>query len=126
VGKVGGDATIASASGSSVLVEVAGETKVTTASGHIDLGQAGDATKLFTASGKIDIGRVDHGQIRAKTVSGKITVGVAKGTAAHLDVSTVTGRVNSELEPAAAPAVGEPQVELRLSTVSGSVDVSRA
>lgn len=126
VGKVGGNASITTGSGSSVLAEVAGEAKVTTGSGHIEVGRAGDALEVFTAAGKIDIGRVDHGRVRAKTVSGKVTVGVAKGTAAHLDVTTMSGRVRSELEPGAAPAEGEPQVELVISTLSGNIDVARA
>jgi len=126
VGKVGGNASIATGSGSSVLAEVGGEAKVTTGSGHIEIGRAGDAFEAFTASGKIDIGRVDHGRVRAKTVSGKVTVGVARGTAALLDVSTMSGRVRSELEPGAAPADGEKQVELVISTLSGNVEVARA
>ena len=126
VGKVGGNASIATGSGSSVLAEVAGEAKVTTGSGHIEVGKAGDAVEAFTASGKIDIGHVDHGHVRAKTVSGKVTVGVAKGTAALLDVSTMSGRVRSDLEPGAAPAEGEKQVELVISTLSGNVEVARA
>lgn len=126
VGKVGGNASIATGSGSSVLAEVGGEAKVTTGSGHIEVGKAGDALEAFTASGKIDIGHVDHGRIRAKTVSGKVTVGVARGTAAHLDVSTMSGRVHSELEPGGEPTDGERQVELVISTLSGNVSVARA
>jgi hypothetical protein len=69
---------------------------------------------------------VHHGRVKAKTVSGKISVGVAKGSAAHLDVTTMSGRVHSELESSQAPAEGEPQVELVLSSMSGSVNIARA
>jgi len=123
---VGRNASVTQGSGSTVLAEVAGEAKVTTGSGHIEVGKSGDSLEAFTASGKIEIGRVDHGRVRAKTVSGKVTVGVAKGTAALLDVSTMSGRVRSELEPSAAPVDGEPHVELVISTLSGNVEVARA
>ena len=126
VGKVGRNASVTQGSGSTVLAEVGGEAKVTTGSGHIEVGKAGDSLEAFTASGRIQIGRVDHGRVRAKTVSGKVSVGVARGTAALLDVSTMSGRVRSELEPGAAPADGEPHVELVISTLSGNVDVARA
>ena len=70
--------------------------------------------------------RADHGRVRAKTISGRVSVGVANGAAALLDISTMSGRVNSELEPGAAPNDGEPHVELILSTLSGNVNVARA
>jgi hypothetical protein len=74
----------------------------------------------------VQVRRADHGRVRAKTVSGKISVGVAGGTAAHLDISTLSGRVNSELEAGAAPGEGEKRVELVLSTMSGNVNLARA
>jgi len=126
MGKVGGDATVMTGSGRTELGEVTGDAKVTAGSGHIEVGQAGDSLEAFTASGKIEIGRVDHGRIRAKTVSGKVSVGVANGSAALLDITTMSGRVHSDLEPTAAPAEGEPHVELVISTLSGHVNVARA
>ena len=113
-------------SGRTELGEVAGDAKITAGSGHIEVGQAGDSLEAFTASGKIEIGRVDHGRIRAKTVSGRVSVGVAKGSAALLDISTMSGRVHSELEPSSAPGEGERQVELVINTLSGNVNVARA
>jgi hypothetical protein len=45
--------------------------------------------------------RADHGRVRAKTTSGGVSVGVADGVAALLDLSTMSGRVNSELAASA-------------------------
>jgi hypothetical protein len=64
--------------------------------------------------------------VRAKTFSGGISVGVANGAAALLDITTMSGRVNSELESGSAPRADERQVELILSTMSGNVDLARA
>jgi DUF4097 and DUF4098 domain-containing protein YvlB len=126
VGHVGGDARINTASGHAELAEAVGDAKVNTGSGHIEVGQAGDSLEAFAASGNVQVRRADHGRVRARTFSGHVYVGVAKGTAALLDVSTMSGRVKSQLEAAAAPAEGEKRVELVISTMSGNVDVVRA
>jgi DUF4097 and DUF4098 domain-containing protein YvlB len=105
---------------------VAGDARVRAASGNIEVGAAGESLDAFTASGNVDIHRVDHGRVRARTVSGKVCVGVARGTAALLDVSTMSGRVFSDLD-SGAPATGdEKSVELILSSVSGNVAIGRA
>ena len=126
VGKVGGDARIVTGSGTAELAGAAGNAKLTTASGNIDIDQAGDSLEAFAASGSVRIGRADHGRVRAKTISGRISVGVANGAAALLDITTLSGRVHSDLETGAPPAEGEKQVELTLSTMSGSVNLARA
>ena len=51
---------------------------------------------------------------------------MARGSAALLDISTMSGRVNSELEAGGAPQGDEKQVELVLNTMSGNVNVARA
>jgi hypothetical protein len=50
---------------------------------------------------------------------------VANGTAALLDVSTMSGRVKSELEAASGPGEGDRRLELMISTLSGNVDLIR-
>ena len=126
VGKVGANARITTGSGHAELASAAGDAKLTTASGNIEIGQAGDSLEAFAASGNVEVRRADHGRVRAKTFSGRISVGVARGSAALLDISTMSGRVNSELEAAGAPEADEKQVELVLNTMSGNVNVARA
>jgi Putative adhesin len=126
IGKVGADAHITTAAGNARIEGFGGVAKLKTAHGNIEVGEAGDRLDAFTASGNVHIRRADHGQVRARSVSGGVSVGVAAGVAALLDLSTVSGRVRSELEAGGAPAEGEPHVELILSTVSGNVSVARA
>ena len=126
VGKVGANARITTGSGHAELAGAAGEARLTTASGNIEIGEAGDSLEAFAASGSVQVHRADHGRVRAKTFSGRITVGVARGSAALLDISTMSGRVNSELDAGGAPQAGEKQVELILNTMSGNVNVARA
>jgi len=126
VGKVGADARITTASGNARLEGVAGAARLTTAHGNIEVGEAGDSLEAFTASGNVQVRRADHGHVRARTVSGGVRVGVASGVAALLDLSTVSGRVRSDLAASEPPAAAEAHVELVLSTVSGNVEVARA
>jgi DUF4097 and DUF4098 domain-containing protein YvlB len=125
VGKVGADARIVTASGGAEIDEVAGDARIHCASGHIEIGQAGDNLDAHAASGSIRVRRVDHGRVKARTYSGSVRVGVANGTAALLDVSTMSGRVDSELKPSDVPGAEEKRVELILSTMSGNVSVAR-
>jgi hypothetical protein len=125
LGKVGADARIATGSGHAEIVAVGGDARVHSASGHIEIGQSGDSLNAYAASGSIRIHRADHGRVTARTISGGVRVGVPNGTAALLDISTMSGRVNSELEPGQAPSADERQVELILSTLSGNVTVAR-
>jgi len=61
----------------------------------------------------------------AKAASGDIHAGVRQGTAAWLDVHTVSGRVASSLDATSAPADDDRTVRLHLSTVSGDIDLAR-
>jgi DUF4097 and DUF4098 domain-containing protein YvlB len=126
VGRVGHNARISTGSGHAELEEAVGDATLTTGSGDIEIGQAGDSLEAFAASGNVKVRRADHGRVRAKTISGKVSVGVAGGVPALLDITTFSGRVHSDLEPGGAPAEGEKHVELILSSMSGNVNVARA
>jgi DUF4097 and DUF4098 domain-containing protein YvlB len=126
VGKVGADARIATGSGSAALEGANGEAKLTTGAGDIEVGAAGDSVEAFTAAGAVNVGRADHGRVRAKTIAGRVSVGVADGSAALLDISTMSGRVYSDLEASAPPAEGDKRLELIIHTMSGDVNLARA
>ncbi len=126
VGQVGGHARIATASGRAELAGCVGDAKVSTASGDIEVGEAGDSLDANAASGSIRILRTDHGRVRATSLSGQVSIGVANNAAARLDISTTSGRVNSQLESGGPPEPGESRVELTVSTTSGNVNLRRA
>lgn len=125
VGKVGGNVRIATGAGSAELDSAGGEATLSTGSGNIEVGEAGDAVEATCGSGSIKVRRADHGRVRAKTTSGGVSVGVAEGVAALLDLSTLSGKVNSELAASGPPAEGEAHVELVLGAISGNVNVAR-
>jgi hypothetical protein len=126
IAEVSGSADVKSGSGKIEVGRVGADTRVTTGAGDIEVGEAGDSVEAFTAAGAVSVRRADHGRVRAKTMAGRVSVGVAKGSAAYLDISTMSGRVHSELDAGEPPADGEKRVELIIRTMSGDVNLARA
>ncbi len=112
------------ASGSFRVAQAVGDVNARTASGDISIGRADASVKAKTASGGIFVGRVSRGRADLSSVSGDIDVKVAPGTGVFLDLSSLSGRVSSDL--AASDQEGDADLRLRCQTVSGSVQVSRA
>ena len=123
---IGADCDIVAGSGDVILGQVTGVLKVKTGSGDIVVKQAGDGIDAMAGSGDLLVHRVDHGRLKAKTGSGDICVGVADGTAAYLDIMTVTGEVTSSLDASDAPLDGDQTVELIIQAGSGDVVLQRA
>jgi len=126
LGKVNGDCDVLSGSGDVVIEEVVGVLKVKAGSGDIVVRTAGGGVEAMAGSGDLLLKRVEHGRVKAKTGSGDVTVGVAHGTAAFLDVMSVTGDVSSELDGSDAPADGDATAEILIQTGSGDVVLQRA
>ena len=105
VESVGSDSDIVAGSGDVVIGQIGGTLKVKTGSGDIVVKEAGDGIDALAGSGDLVVRRIDHGRLKAKTGSGDISVGVANGTAAYLDIATVTGEVTSSLEASEAPTM---------------------
>ncbi len=60
------------------------------------------------------------------TASGELEIGVREGTAAWLDVRTVTGRLHNSLDSTERPADEEDRVSVRARTYDGDIVVRRA
>jgi DUF4097 and DUF4098 domain-containing protein YvlB len=98
---------------------------VKTGSGDVAVGRGGDELRATTGSGDVRIDSVERGDVNVRVASGDIRAGVRAGTAAWLDVGTVSGRVSSELESASSPGATDRQVRLRLQSVSGDIELLR-
>jgi hypothetical protein len=68
---------------------------------------------------------VRRGEVTARTASGDIRAGVRAGTAALLDVRTISGRVSIDFEAAGEPSGDEERVRLGLESVGGDMDLVR-
>ena len=98
---------------------------VKTGSGNVTVGSAPADLRIRTASGDIRIDVVAEGEVRAKAASGDIQAGVRTGTAAWLDVHTVSGRVASGLDAGRRAGGRRAPVRLQLATVSGDIELVR-
>jgi DUF4097 and DUF4098 domain-containing protein YvlB len=113
-------------SGDISIGELAGDVVIKSGSGDVEVGRLGGTLLTKSGSGSLTVRRATSGAIRANGASGDISIGIEEGTAAWLDVSTVSGRVHQELEDSTAPADGQHRVEITARTVSGDLRVHRS
>jgi DUF4097 and DUF4098 domain-containing protein YvlB len=146
LGAVGGDLRGQTASGDLRCSSVAGAAFFSTASGDLEVGAAGNRVEVKATSGNVRLGELaqgarvvnvsgdvrvlalGEGDLRIRSVSGDVTVGVAEGVDLHVDVETMSGQVHSDipLDDAPAPARRDVRVDLSVRSVSGNVDIGRA
>ena len=125
VGRAGGPLSFRSASGSLEVDRVGGACTARSASGSVTIGVADDDVAAHSVSGSVVVREAHRGTVDVGSTSGRVAVGVRRGTLAWLDVSSVSGRTSSNLasEDPAAVADGAP-LTVRARSVSGSVDVT--
>jgi DUF4097 and DUF4098 domain-containing protein YvlB len=125
LGTVVGGTRVRTASGDVTAARL-GTLDVTTASGDVTVGTLGGELLAKTASGDVQVADASAGTVEATTASGDITVAVRRGTAVHLELSTVSGAVRSELPVDDGQPQGGAGLQLRLRSISGDVLVRRA
>jgi Toastrack DUF4097 len=123
--RVGADLSVASASGDADVRRVDGAVRARTVSGSLSFGAVEDDAQITGVSGDIWLASAG-GDVTARSVSGDVTVGVVPGRRVWLDLGSASGETVSELGPADDARPEGPQVEIRVTTVSGDVRVRRA
>ncbi|GAA4924516.1 DUF4097 and DUF4098 domain-containing protein YvlB [Stackebrandtia albiflava] len=103
-----------------------GDVNLKSVSGDVRLGTAGGSVGGGSVSGDITINSIRGGVCQLKSVSGSITVGVAPGTGVWMDLNTVSGTTSSDLAVGDMPSDTKANLEMRLNTVSGNIDLFRA
>jgi DUF4097 and DUF4098 domain-containing protein YvlB len=126
VDQTGRTAQVSSGSGDIRLGEVTGDTVAKTGSGDVEVDRLSGTLITKSGSGNLVVRRAASGSVKANGASGSISIGVEQGTAAWLDVSTLTGRVVQELEQTGAPTENQQRVEITAHTVSGDLRVHRS
>jgi DUF4097 and DUF4098 domain-containing protein YvlB len=126
VGDVARDAIIKNGNGATTVGAVGGDLRVAAANGDIVVACAAGTLVAKTANGSVRVGAVSRGDVELRTAFGSIEVGIAKGTAARLDVRTDYGSVRQELEAAGAPPASAATVAVRARTSHGDITIRRA
>ncbi|HYJ70137.1 MAG TPA: DUF4097 family beta strand repeat-containing protein [Nocardioidaceae bacterium] len=143
--RLGGERTrIQAGSGDLSIRGSRGQVNLTTGSGDIRIDEAGDAVQatsgsgdvlirtaegdvtVSTASGDQRIRQVSRGRVRCNAASGDILIGIAEGTAAWLEVNSISGSVQSQLDGSEPPGEDEESVQVKANTVSGDIVLARA
>lgn len=122
----GGRATLSTGSGDVRVRTASDSVDVKTGSGDVQVEDAGADVSIKSGSGDQQVGRAVRGRVHCQTASGDVHVGIAEGTAAWLDVHSLTGTVSSQLGEAGPPSDGEESVEVHANTVNGDITVVRA
>jgi DUF4097 and DUF4098 domain-containing protein YvlB len=125
IGSIGDSADVKSGSGDVHIDSVGAKLNLKTGSGDLLLTSAGHTVDAIAGSGDLLVKRIEQGKVRMRTGSGDVSIGVAHGTAAYLDIMTVTGDVSSELDASDAPSDGERTVDISVQSGSGDVVLQR-
>lgn len=126
LGAVDGTAEIKNSSGDCWIGRSGGDVRVNTAYGDITLDTSMASVTARTAYGNLRLGQAVRGSIDLNTSYGAIEVGIRRGTAAWLDVSSKHGRVHNALETTDSPAQTDETVEVRANTAYGDIMIRRA
>lgn len=124
IGRIAGSATVGSASGDLRIDSLGGALEARTASGDVTVGEAAGDLSIGTAAGDVRVDRATSGAVRVRTVSGDVSVGVAPGLRVWLDLSSVSGRMDSQLtEDDEAAGTDPAELSIAVQSVSGSARI---
>ena len=126
LGEVDGTTEIKNSSGDCWIGQSTGDVRASTAYGDITVDRALASVTARTAHGSVRIGDAARGSIDLQTSYGGIEVGIRRGTAAWLDLSSRNGRVHNALDTTDEPSPDDDTVEVRASTSWGDIMIRRA
>lgn len=121
IGEAQGAVAVSTGSGDVEIGRNRGPAVVKTGSGDVRFREATTEVSVMTGSGDLMIDTAHEGRFHAKGASGSIHVGIPAGILVWTDITTLSGRIHSDVEGAGEPVEGAAHVELRASTVSGDV-----
>ena len=120
VDAVDGRLFVDSSSGDVRVGRVAGDLAANSASGEISVDHAAGAVDVNTASGDLVVLRVDGDDVRVKTVSGDVRLGIPPRRTLDVEVQTLSGDVRNRL-PQGDGSPPEKRVSLAVKTLSGDI-----
>ena len=126
IDSVAGDAVLKASHGSISLGETLGGVSANLSYGDLDIDHAAASVAAKTAYGAITLHEVSGGVVDIESSYGKLTVGVAEGVPAWLDLSSKEGRVRNHLDDGLPDSPDGEHVAVRARTTFGDIDIRRA
>jgi len=126
VDRTAGTLQVKSANSDITLRETAGVVQVKSANSSITIGRSLAGITARTAWGRVRIDEVVSGTVHLETGRGDVSIGIAEGTAAWLDLHSKSGVVRSDLDAADGPKTSDTVAEIRVHTDRGDIDVHRS
>lgn len=126
IGVIGGTAEVKNSNGDIEIGDVTGDLKARAANGSISVDRASGNVEAKSANGNVRVGEAVRGVVTLNTSMGSLEVGIARGTAAWLDVKTGFGQVHNELDATSGPEATDNKVEVRAQTTFGAITIRRA
>jgi hypothetical protein len=124
-GQVDGRLTVNTASGDVSANRVVGSVEVKGASAEVEIDDLGGDLRSSTASGDVRIGSARQGAISVNSASGDVSVGVVAGTGVWLDINTLSGRTDSDLDVGEQTPPRGHDLSIQVRTMSGDVTIHR-
>jgi hypothetical protein len=126
VGTVTGDAVLKASHGSILMGEAGGDLEAKLSYGDLEIARARGSVTAKTAYGSIELREVSRGSVQVESGFGQINIGVRRGVAAWLDLSTKDGHVRNELASGTAPDALEQTVAVHARTQYSDITVRHA
>lgn len=123
--RIGGRLSVNTASGDVNAQQVGGSVEVKGASADVEVGDLGGDLRSSTASGDVRVGTARQGTVRANSASGDVSVGVAPGVGVWLDLNTLSGRTNSDLDMTGDAPPTSHDLTIQVRTMSGDISIHR-
>lgn len=124
--EIDGTAELKSGNGEISVGQVTGDLKARSGNGSITVDRALAGVTAKTACGSVRISEVTRGSVVIETAAGELEVGIREGSAAWLDVSSLSGRVRNSLAAADDPGPAGETVEVKARTAFGDIVIRRA
>ena len=123
--EIGGAAVVKNSNGDTRVGHVTGDARLHAANGDILVDRADASVVAKTACGSIRVGDVGRGSVVVETAYGELEIGIREGSAALLDARSLSGTVQSWLDPSDGPGQSASTVEVRARTAYGDVVIRR-
>jgi hypothetical protein len=124
-GRVEGRLTVNTMSGDVTADRVAGAVEVKGASADVEIDELGGDLRSTTASGDVRIGSARKGSITATSASGDLSLGVVAGTGVWLDLNTLSGRTDTDLQMSEHSPPDGHSLSVQVRTMSGDINIHR-